>query len=121
MVRINTCKNPTRIDLIRNLRRKATTEKSQVWDKVASELDRVRKNRREVNLHKINKHTDKGDTVVVPGKVLGSGGLSHEVNIAAFRFSEGALVKIKAAGGKALEISELAEDNPKGTGVKIIG
>ena len=84
-------------------------------------MARVRRNRREVNVHKIDKHTGEGDVVVVPGKVLGDGRLRHKVDVAAFCFTEGAEKKIKEAGGKTMSIIELVETNPKGSKIKLMG
>jgi large subunit ribosomal protein L18e len=59
--------------------------------------------------------------VVVPGKVLAAGNISHPVNVAAFAFSEQARAKILKAKGKCLSISDLMKKNSKGTNVKIVG
>ena len=67
------------------------------------------KMRAEVNIGKIDKLTKEGDTVAVPGKVLGNGSLTHSVNVAANSFSKSAAEKIKGAGGKALALKELKE------------
>ncbi|MCD4740414.1 uL15 family ribosomal protein [archaeon] len=56
----------------------------------------------QVNLWKISKNTQKGDTILVLGKVLGDGNLDHPVNIAAESFSESAKKKIESAGGKII-------------------
>ena len=73
-----------------------------------------------MNLSRINRHTQKGDTVVVPGKLLGAGALDHSVAVAAFNASEKAKAKLAAAKAKYLSIPELVEKNPKGANVKII-
>jgi len=106
--------DPIRLELINEL--KVIARKA-----VARELSRSRKNRREVNIWRINKHTKKGETVVVPGKVLGDGSLDHKLEIAAFKFTQSAKEKIKKAGGKFMSISELIKKNPKGSNVRIIG
>ena len=72
-------------------------------------------------MSQINRHTEKNDTIVVPGKVLGTGSLDHAVTIAAFDVSDNAKEKLKAAKAKYLTIPELAAKNPTGTKVKIIG
>ena len=59
--------------------------------------------------------------VAVPGKVLGSGALTHPTTIAAFAFSATATRKIKKARGKCLTFPELVKKNPKGANVKIVG
>jgi large subunit ribosomal protein L18e len=69
----------------------------------------------------LNKHTQKNETVVVPGKVLGAGEVNHQITVTAFSFSEKAKKKIKAAKGKCLSLSELIKKNPKGSNVRIIG
>lgn len=114
-------KDPGRVELIRQLEEKAKKENSGLWSTVASKLNLSRRGRREVNLHKINKHTQKGDVIVVPGKVLGDGQIEHQVEVAAYRFTQSAVKKIAEAGGKVLNIIELAESNPKGSNIKIIG
>ena len=55
----------------------------------------------------------------MPGKVLGSGTLDHSVTVAAWNFSENAYKKISKIG-KVITIKKLLEENPKGSGVKII-
>ena len=114
---------PTNIHLrklIRNLERISTKNNAKIWKYVADLLAKPRRNRVEVNIGKIDRFSKENDVIVVPGKVLGSGTLTKKVKIAAWRFSETALAKIKDAGAEAVKIEELARDNPKGTQVKII-
>ena len=60
-----------------------------------------------------------GDTVVIPGKVLGSGELDHKVTVSAFKFSKSALEKINKKG-RAINLYDLYKENPRGSGVKIM-
>jgi large subunit ribosomal protein L18e len=60
----------------------------------------------QVNLFKINRHTKKGEAVIVQGKVLAKGSLDHPVKIAAKGFSKNALKKIEDAGGKVISTEE---------------
>jgi len=113
-------RDPGRLELIRELESAAQGD-SGLWSAVASELSKVRRNRREVNVHKIAKYTDEGDVVVVPGKVLGDGSLDHKVEVAAYRFTAGAEKKIKEAGGRNMGILELVKKNPKGGKIKLLG
>lgn len=106
--------------LIHYLRKKARENKAPIWRRVAELLERPTRLRPEINLSKINRYTVEGDTVVVPGKVLGSGVLTHRVIVAAYTFSKKAREKILAAGGEVLTISQLVERNPRGSGVKIL-
>jgi len=103
------------------LKSRSRKYEAPIWRAVADKLDRANKRRISVNLSLINRHTEPNDVVAVPGKVLGSGRLDHPVKIAAFRFSETARQKIKAAGGECLSFPSLLEMNVKGTGVKILG
>jgi large subunit ribosomal protein L18e len=121
MVRTIGFKDPGRIELIKELESVSKENKSGVWSTVAGELSKVRRNRREVNIHRIEKYTGDGDVVVVPGKVLGDGSLGHKVEVAAYRFTAGAEKKIKEAGGKTMTITELVKKNPKGSKVKLMG
>jgi len=113
--------NPQLLALIKRLKRAYKENRAPIWYDLAERLSKPRRRRCEVNISRINRWTRPGDTVVVPGKVLGSGRLDHEVNVAAFSFSKGAIEKITKAGGKALTIKDLIEVNPKGSQVKIIG
>ncbi len=91
-----------------------------IWKKVASELSRPRRKRVEVNLSKLEQYAADDTTLLVPGKVLGSGVVSRKVNVAAFAFSGKAKELIGAAGGKAMTIESLHKSNPEGRGVMIL-
>ena len=95
--------------------------KKDLWRKVAEDLERPRRIRRLVNLSRISLYTQEGEIALVPGKVLGDGTLNKKIKVAALNFSSSAREKIKAAGGTALSIHELAEKNPEAKGVRIIG
>ncbi|WP_414837965.1 50S ribosomal protein L18e [Candidatus Nanosalina sp. VS9-1] len=90
-----------------------------IWKEVAENLGKVNRKRPEVNISDIERNAEDGDTVVVPGKVLGSGRLSKEVNVAAFKASKGAKSEIRE-NGEFMFIRDLVEDNPEGSNVKVI-
>jgi large subunit ribosomal protein L18e len=113
--------NPELLSLIRFLRKQARENEASVWRKVAEMLSKPNRRRIAVNISRISRYAKENDEVVVPGKVLGAGTISHPVTVAAFAFSEQARAKIIEAKGKCLTITELAESNPKGSNVKIIG
>lgn len=113
--------NPELVKLIRLLRKKSRENKAAIWKDLAERLSKPKRRRIVVNVSRLNRYTESGDTVVVPGKVLGAGSINHPVKVAAFAFSEQARLKIVKAKGKCITIPELVESNPKGTGVKIIG
>ena len=94
--------------------------KAPIWKDVAERLGGARRRKVEVNISDLNRHARDGETVVVPGVVLGAGEIGKAVSVAAWRFSGSAAEKIKNAKGSAMSIEELAEKNPKGSNVKII-
>ena len=107
--------------LIQELRKVSSTEKNNLWKRIADDLEKPTRTRRAINLSRINRFTQPKETVIVPGKVLGSGTLNHELTIAAFTFSEGAKQRIAESKGKAISIMELMKQNPKGKDIRIIG
>ena len=112
--------NPELIRLIRFLKKQGREKEASIWRDVAKHLSKAKQRRAAVNLSCINRYTQKGDSVVVPGKLLGAGALDHTVTVAAFSASEKAKAKLAAAKAKYLSIAELMEKNPKGANVKII-
>ncbi len=112
--------NPELKKLIAELNSLGTKQKVKLWKVIAKELSKATRNRREVNIRKINRVTKKDETIIVPGKVLSNGELDHKVTIAAWRFTEATKQKINKIG-KAVSIQELMESNPKAKKVRIIG
>jgi len=113
--------NPQVRKLLRLLREQGKKQKAKVWLEIAERLERPRRSRAEVNLSQINRYTEEGSTVAVPGKVLAAGGLDHPVKIAALMFSAAAKRKIIAAGGSVLTLRQLLDQNPSGKSVKLVG
>ncbi len=100
---------------------KVKKKPGKVWKDVADRIMKPRENLAEVNIGDLAKHTNKGETVVVPGKVLGMGKIGHAITVAALSFSDTAREKILAAKGVCMSIEELAEKNPEGKGIRIMG
>ena len=113
--------NPELISLIRDLKKKSQESQTELWRKLAESLASSKRSRVAVNLSRLNRYTKEGQTVVVPGKVLGSGKSDHPLTVAAFAFSDVAKTKIQNAKGNCLSISELMKKNPTGKNVKIVG
>ena len=80
-----------------------------------------RSNQKIVNLTKINETTEDGNAIIITGKVLGTGNISHKVLVSSFSISNSAAKKIKESGGEVLKFSEMIKKFPTGKGVKIIG
>ena len=59
--------------------------------------------------------------IVITGKILGTGNISHKVSVSSFSISNAAAKKIIESGGEVLKFSEMIEKFPTGKGVKIIG
>lgn len=112
--------NPQLKATIKELRTASKKGGPAVWRALADELDRAKRRRNAVNLSRINRHTDAGDVVAVPGKVLGSGLLEHSVTVAAFSFSGTAREKIALAGGRDLSLMELLAEGVDPSKVKIL-
>lgn len=113
--------NPGLMDLIRLLRKKSRENEVAIWRDAAERLSKPRRLRVAVNISRISRYTQENDDVLVPGKVLGAGLITHPVRVAALVFSDQARAKIHEAKGKCLSIPELVEMNPKGTKVRLIG
>jgi len=113
--------NPQLRKLLRLLREQGKKQQARIWLEMAERLERPRRSRAEVNLSQINRYTENGSTVAVPGKVLAAGRLDHPVRVAALTFSAAAKRKIIAAGGSVLTLQQLLEENPTGKEVKLVG
>lgn len=106
--------------VIRTLEVESRKTGKKMWKTLAEELDKPKRRRVAVNLSRINRYTEEGEVVAVPGKVLGAGMLNHSVTIAAFQFSEMALRKIGLAEGNALTLTELAKTEIPVSKIKIM-
>jgi large subunit ribosomal protein L18e len=92
----------------------------EIWKKAARELSKPARRRPAVNVSKLEEHAGDGETVLVPGKVLGAGYLSKKLDVAAFSFSGSAKALIEKNGGKIMGIEELMRANPEGRNVRIL-
>jgi large subunit ribosomal protein L18e len=103
------------------LRSALKKNKVPIWKAVLKELSRSRSNRRQVNVGQLAHVTKDKEVVIVPGKILGSGEISHKLTIWCFSISEAAASKVLDAGGKILALDSLIKKFPDGKGVRIIG
>ena len=113
--------NPELLEVINFLKKQCREKDAEIWWDIAERLAKPRKRGIVVNLSRLNRFTHRSETVVVAGKVLATGRLSHPVTVAAFAYSAKAREKITAARGKCLSLFDLIKKNPKGSNVKIIG
>jgi len=111
--------NPRLRSLIADLKSTARESGTDVWAAVADRLEKPRRTHAEVNLGRIERYANEAETVVVPGKVLGSGRLHKDVTVAAVDFSSTAETKIEQVGETAT-LEQVLEDNPQGSNVRVI-
>jgi large subunit ribosomal protein L18e len=90
------------------------------WREVAKVISGPSSNYTVSDLRKIDKVSKEGDTLVVAGKVLGSGSLSKKVRICALNFSDSAYEKIKFVKGEPVMLIDEIKKNPKAEGVIIV-
>lgn len=113
--------NPGLRILVQDLKKRSWDNEAPIWRDIAKRLEKPTKRRPVVNLSRIDRYANEGDTVLVPGKLLAAGDITKKVKVAAYGFSETAVEKIQAAGGECVSIQSLADANPSGTGIKILG
>lgn len=118
---VATKSNPALVRLIHDLKARAQKDDAPIWKDVAVRLAGPTRSQTTVNVSTLQRNLQDRDVAVVPGKLLAAGAITKPVTVAAFAFSEGARTKVTKAGGKCLTIPELAQQNPKGTNVRIIG
>ncbi|PSP81914.1 50S ribosomal protein L18e [Halobacteriales archaeon QS_1_68_17] len=111
--------NPRLSSLIADLKSTARNGGGEVWGDVAERLEKPRRTHAEVNLGRIERYAREDETVVVPGKVLGSGALRKDVTVAAVDFSGTAERKIDRVG-ETKRLEQALEDNPEGANVRVI-
>ena len=106
-------KNETK-KIVAELEKAGRKTKQKIWIAIAVALKKPRRNRPSINLWKLEKLAKKfkGNTLVVPGKVLGYGSLEEKTSVAALEFSEKAKKEIESKG-KAMSLNELLKSNEK--------
>ncbi|WP_181684708.1 50S ribosomal protein L18e [Halorhabdus salina] len=111
--------NPRLRSLIADLKSAAREGDGDVWSDVAERLEKPRRTHAEVNLGRIERYAQEDETVIVPGKVLGSGVLQKDVTVAAVDFSSTAERKIDQVG-ETLQLEQALEQFPNGSNVRVI-
>jgi large subunit ribosomal protein L18e len=112
--------NPNTTRIVNELKKLAGENKAPVWKCAAELLEKADARWAEVNVAKLEKYAKENSTILIPGKLLGGGEITKPLTVTAFRFSASAKKKIIDAGGKITSILELAESNPKGSGIVIM-
>jgi len=107
--------------LVGSLKQAARENEAPVWKAVAGRLESPARTWPSINISRLERHTEAKATVVVPGKLLGSGAISKPLTVGAFSFSASAREKVEAAGGSCLSLPEMLKAHPKGAGVRLMG
>lgn len=98
--------NPRVLGLIKSLYDKSAESKAALWKNLAKRFEKPNKNWAKINLSRLSRITKKGETIVVPGKVLGAGNITHPLKIYSFNTSKSAVDKIAKAGGSCGKIED---------------
>ncbi|MAG47399.1 50S ribosomal protein L18e [archaeon] len=109
-------------NLINDVKEASDNGKVKLWKRIGYELERSTRQRRSVNLYKIDKSTRENEIALVPGKVLSLGDLTKGLTVTAYQFSKEAKEKINK-NGKAVLLKDFIKENkdPKGKRIRIIG
>ena len=113
--------NQVVIRMANDLKKASAKNDAPIWAKLAEYALKPSIARRDLNLKRIGQLTKENDTVVFPGKVLGTGDVPHKITLFSFSISSSAASKIKDKGGKLISYSDLIEQNPTGKGVVLLG
>ncbi len=112
--------SPRLSSLIAECKSVARETGADIWRDVAGRLEKPRRSHAEVNLSRIERYAREDETVVVPGKVLGSGALRKSVTVVAVDFSSSARSKIERADGEVLNLEQALEQHPDGSEMRVI-
>jgi len=113
--------NPLLKNVIMELKKRSNEQSVNLWKRIAKDLEKSTRQRRIVNLSRINRYTKENDTIIVPGKVLASGYLNHKLTISAYQYSDQAKNKIEKAGARIIPLLEISKEKPNGKKIRIIG
>ncbi len=95
-------------------------KRNKGWLKISQSISGGRRRYSSVNLKQINEEAKDGDSVLVIGKVLGTGDVDKKIRVCALYFSESAKEKLKKQKGEVITILEEIKKNPKAEGLKLI-
>ena len=113
--------NQVVLQMAKELKLASKKNDAAIWSKLAKLALKKSASRRVVNLTKINEVTKENSVIIVPGKVLGTGNVSHKITLSSFSISNSAAKKIIESGGTIISFSEMIKKFPTGKDVSIIG
>ena len=107
--------------MIKDLKQASKKNEAPIWSRLAKLATKPSSSKRVVNLSRINKTTKDNDILFVPGKVLGTGNISHKITLSSFSMSVTAAKKIIKTGGNIMTYSDMIKKYPTGKDVMIFG
>ena len=107
--------------MVKDLKQASKKNEAPIWSRLADLALKPSSAKRVVNLSRINKTTKDNDILFVPGKVLGTGNISHKITLSSFSMSVTAAKKIIQTGGSIITYSDMIKKYPTGKGVIIFG
>ena len=113
--------NQVVLEMAKELRGASKKNNAPIWLKLSKLALKPSRARRVINLGQLDKFVNDNDIVVVPGKVLGTGNITHKITLCSFSISDSGAKKVTQSGGKVVEFAQLIKDHQTGKGVKIIG
>ena len=94
--------------------------KNPAWLKVAKIIAGPRRLQPAINLSEIDKNSEIGDTILVPGKILSKGEITKKIKLCALSISAQAKEKLKSTKSEFVHIIDEINKNKKAEGIKII-
>ena len=113
--------NQVVLHMVKDLKQASKKNEAAIWSKLADLALKPSSTKCTVNLTRINKITKENDVLFVPGKVLGTGNMSHKITLSSFSMSTTAANKIIQSGGNIMVYSDMIKKYPTGKGVRIFG
>ena len=69
------------IQMVKTLRGASKKNNAPIWERLADQALKPTRAKRTINLGQLDKFVADNDVVIVPGKILGTGSLSHKITI----------------------------------------
>jgi len=113
--------NQVVLHMVKDLKQASKKNEAPIWSRLAKLAIKPSSAKRVVNLSRINKTTKDNDILFVPGKVLGTGNMSHKITLSSFSMSVTAAKKIIQTGGSIITYSDMIKKYQTGKGVIIFG
>jgi large subunit ribosomal protein L18e len=113
--------NQVVVQMAKELKLASKKNNAPIWSRLAELALKPSSARRTINIGQIDKFVKDNDVIVVPGKILGTGNISHKITLCSFSISTSGAKKVLQSGGKIFSFSELIKSHPTGKGVIIIG